>query len=83
MTATILQNWAQVSNYYVQEITLENVRAVDISTIDLIVDMTNYQQQLQQWSKIIKIETEEGKIKIYASQPTTIDLPIQMFVYTV
>ena len=83
MTATILQNWTQVSNYYVQEITLENVRAVDTSTIDLIVDMTNYQQQLQQWSKIIKIETEEGKIKIYASQPTTIDLPIQMFVYTV
>ena len=35
------------------------------------------------WSKIIKIETEEGKIKIYTSEPTTIDLPIQMFVYTV
>ena len=45
--------------------------------------MNNYQDQLKQWSKIIKIETEEGKIKIYASEPTTIDLPIQMFVYTV
>ena len=83
MTATILQDWTQVDNYYKQEIMLQNVRAVDNSTIDLVVDMTNYQDQLQQWGKIIKIETEEGKIKIYGSEPTTIDLPIQMFVYTV
>lgn len=83
MTATILQNWTQVDNYYIQEIALQNVRAVDNSTIDLVVDMNNYQDQLKQWSKIIKIETEEGKIKVYASEPTTIDLPIQMFVYTV
>ena len=82
-TATILQNWTQVDNYYTQEITLENVNAVDNSTIDLVVNMSNYQEQLQQWGKIIKIETDEGKIKVYASEPTTIDLPIQMFVYTV
>ena len=44
--------------------------------------MSNYKQQLQQWGKIIKIDTEEGKIKVYASEQTTIELPIQMFVYT-
>ena len=45
--------------------------------------MSNYKQQLQQWSKIIKIDTEEGKIKVYASEQTTIELPIHMFVYTI
>lgn len=63
MTATILQDWTQVDNYYIQEITLEDVKAVDNSTIDLVVDMTNYQQQLQQWSKIIKIEQKKERLK--------------------
>lgn len=63
MTATILQDWTQVDNYYIQEITPEDVKAVDNSTIDLVVDMTNYQQQLQQWSKIIKIEQKKERLK--------------------
>ena len=48
----------------------------------LLSAMLSTKQQLQQWGKIIKIDTEEGKIKVYASEQTTIELPIQMFVYT-
>ena len=80
--ATITTTWTSENNYYVQEIVVDGVTGIDSSTIDLIVDMSNYKQQLQQWGKIIKIDTEEGKIKVYASEQTTIELPIQMFVYT-
>ena len=78
----ITTTWTTENNYYVQEIVVDGVTRIDSSTIDLIVDMSNYKQQLQQWGKIIKIDTEEGKIKVYASEQTTIELPIQMFVYT-
>lgn len=81
-TATINHNWTQLENYYYTEVVVEGVKSINASTIDLIVDLTNFKEQLQQWNRIIRIDTEEGKIKVYASKPTTIDLPINMFVYT-
>lgn len=81
-TATINHNWTQLENYYYTEVIIEGVKSINASTIDLIVDLTNFKEQLQQWNRIIRIDTEEGKIKVYASKPTTIDLPINMFVYT-
>lgn len=81
-TATINHNWTQLENYYYTEVVVEGVKSINASTIDLIVDLANFKKQLQQWNRIIRIDTEEGKIKVYASKPTTIDLPINMFVYT-
>lgn len=81
-TATINHNWTQLENYYWTEVVVEGVKSINASTIDLIVDLANFKEQLQQWNRIIRIDTEEGKIKVYASKPTTIDLPINMFVYT-
>ena len=52
----ITTTWTTENNYYVQEIVVDGVTGIDSSTIDLIVDMSNYKQQLQQWGKIIKID---------------------------
>lgn len=83
--ATILaNNWTQVENkpYYYQDIKIENVKSINNATIDISIDLDNYKQQLQQWGRIIKINTQEGTIRVYASTPTEINLDIKMFVYT-
>lgn len=89
LTAALTQTWTQEENYYVQEITEfnglpagETVKATDTSTIDLNVDLSDYKNQLQEWSKLIKVETLDGLIRVYASKPTTMSLPVQIFLYT-
>ena len=39
------------NNYYVRNCS-RCVTGIDSSTIDLIVDMSNYKQQLQQWTRL-------------------------------
>ena len=76
--------WTQVEGktYYYQDIEIKNVKSINNATVDLSVDLDNYLNQLKQWGKIIKVNTQEGTIRVYASTPTEIDLPIKMFVYT-
>lgn len=81
--AEIGTTWTTVDNYVTQEIEVgDSVKSINGSTIDLKVDLDNYATQLTEWAKIIKIETQDNKIKVYASSATTITLPIQMYVYT-
>lgn len=89
-TATILKQddsetvWtkSETGDYYTQTITIQDISTINSSTIDLIVDLDNYETQLKEWGKIIKIDTKDNVITVYAENATTIDIPIQLYVYT-
>lgn len=80
--ATISPTWIGEAAPYIQEIAVDGILAGDDPITDLIIsdDYASAELQLEEWGKIYRIKTAEGKIIVYAKEPTTISLNIQMVV---
>lgn len=80
--ATISTTWSGTEAPYTQNITISGMSADDDDTplVDLIPSDTyaTAQSQLADWGKIYKITTAANQITVYATDKTTIALPIQL-----
>jgi hypothetical protein len=81
-TAIISPTWTGSAAPYTQEIAVAGLLEGDDPITDVIVsdDYTTAQLQLEEWAKIYRIEIAEGKLIVYANEPTTVSLNIQMVV---
>ena len=80
LTATISSTWTGEEAPYAQEIAVNGISKDDTPIIDLVAsdDFTTSQLQLEEWGKIYRVVTSDNMITAYATEPTTISLPIQL-----
>lgn len=75
--------WSGSSAPYTKTITISGVNMSDTPIIDVILDGYTFQEQndiLEEWSKIYRISTGVNNITLYATEPTTINIPITILV---
>lgn len=79
-TATITTTWTGSAAPYSQEIAVNGITADDNPVVDLTLSgvYLNDQTRLAEWGKIYRIVTAANKITVYATEPTTAELPIQL-----
>ena len=79
-TATITTTWTGAEAPYSQTISVQGILATDNPFVDVILDNTYSTAQAQQedFAKIFKITTSANAITVYASEQTTVALPIQL-----
>ena len=75
-------NWTYINSsaLYMQKIDLEAIKEVDypVVDIDLSEDYDTAVNELDSYSRILKILTFDGYIEVYATEPTSIDIKIFM-----
>lgn len=81
-TATIGTSWTRgENNEYIQEIVVDGILETDTLIIDLILsdDVETAKSQIEGWSNVSRVTTENGKIKVYCydTAPNT-EIPIQI-----
>jgi hypothetical protein len=81
-TATIGTTWAGDAAPYTQTITMSGIKTGDDPIVDLILsdDYDISQIQLEEWGKIYRITTSDDAITVYAEEPTSVILNIQLLV---
>lgn len=81
-TATIGTSWTRgANNEHIQEITIDGILATDTPTIDLVLNdnVEAAKSQIEAWSNVSRITTENGKIKVYCYDASpTVEIPIQI-----
>lgn len=81
-TVTIGTSWIQSENGgYTQEITVNGILETDTPTIDLVLsnNVETAKSQIEAWSNVSRITTDEGKIKVYCYNASpNIKIPIQI-----
>lgn len=70
--------WSKNSNYYVQQVNLNGITADDTPIIDIITSVSNFENELESYSKIFKITTSNNSISIYSSEAINIALTLQI-----
>lgn len=77
-TANWTSNTESSSTYYTQNVTVENILESDYPVIGIKLSdsYTTVIEELDSYSYIYKILTYDGYIKVYATNPTTVDLNI-------
>lgn len=75
-------SWTQdtTNSYYTQTVSLAEINASDTPSVDVVLsgNEDNIKLQIDEWAKILDIETQNGSIKFIADEPTTIVLIIQV-----
>lgn len=79
-TAQIGTVWTGSEAPYTQEIAVSGITATDRPIVDLLPSDTwsAAQTQIEEYGYIYRIETGAGKITVYAAEPTTVAMDIQM-----
>ena len=79
-TATIATTWSGSEAPYSQAITITGIIADDRPIVDVTMSgtFTTDQTRLAEWAKIYRIVTAADKITVYATEKTTVPLPIQL-----
>lgn len=82
-TNTIGTTWVGTDAPYTQEIDVTGMLSSYRPFVDVILtgEMVHDTAVLDEWSKILSIESKEGKVLFTASAPTTVDIVIQMEVF--
>jgi hypothetical protein len=78
--AAISPNWTGSTAPYTQEITITGITDNDKPIVDVTMSGTyaTDQTRFAEWGKIYRIVTTTNKIIIYATDKTTVMLPIQL-----
>ncbi len=81
-TATVGTSWTKgTSNEYTQEVTAPGILETDTPTIDLVLsdNVETAKAQIEGWSNVSRVTTEEGKIKVYCyDMAPEVEIPIQI-----
>lgn len=77
-TITTTTTWTKNSNYYVQQVDVNGITASDTPIIDIITSVSNFENELEAYSKIFKITTSTNSISIYSSEVVNIALTLQI-----
>lgn len=77
-TITTKTTWTKNSNYYIQQVTVNGITADDTPIIDIITSVSNFENELEAYSKIFKITTSANSISIYSSEAINIALTLQI-----
>ena len=79
-TAQIGTVWTGSEAPYTQEIAVSGITATDRPIVDLLPSDTwsTAETQIEEYGYIYRIETGAGKITVYAAEPTTVAMDIQM-----
>jgi hypothetical protein len=79
-TATITTTWTGSAAPYSQSITVTGITADDKPVVDLVFSGTyaTDQARLKDWGKIYRIVTAANSITVYATDKTSVELPIQL-----
>ena len=77
-TITTTTTWVKNSNYYVQQVDVNGITAGDTPIIDIITSVSNFENELESYSKIFKITTSDNSISIYSSEAINIALTLQI-----
>lgn len=79
-TATVTTAWTGSTAPYTQEIAVPGLLATDNPIVDPIysADLSTAEAEMEAYASIYRIETYDGKIKVYASAKTTTALTIML-----
>lgn len=77
-TITTTTTWIKNSNYYVQQVNVNGITADDTPIIDITTSVSNFENELEAYSKIFKITTSANSISIYSSEAINIALTLQI-----
>ena len=69
--------WTGTTPLYTQEVTCAGLLATDSVFVDVVTDV-NWEKQEIEYSKIVRVEVLNGKIKFYAKEKTASALSIKM-----
>lgn len=81
-TATIGTTWTGANAPYSQVVSVSGIKATDSPVVDLVPSSTyaTAETQLEDWGKIFNIVSGANQITVYATEQTTVSLPIQLLV---
>lgn len=79
-TDVLSSNWNGSSAPYTVDLTLSGIKSTDNPIVDLIVDSTlpTAQSEVENWSYVYKILTNDNVIKLFATEKPTVDLSLQL-----
>lgn len=77
-TFAIGTSWTGTSAPYTQTITVSGILSTDDPIVDLVTSITNYEKEIEEYAKIFKITTAEGKLTVYATAKTTTALTCKL-----
>lgn len=73
-------SWNGSSPPYTVDLTLAGIKATDNPIVDLVVSSTlaTAQSEVENWSYVYKISTNDGGIKLYATEKPAVNLSLQL-----
>ena len=79
-TDVLSSSWNGSSAPYTVDLTLSGIKSTDNPIVDLIVDSTlsTAQSEVENWSYVYKILTNDNGIKLFATEKPTVDLSLQL-----
>lgn len=78
LTASIGTTWTAEGAYFTQEVNVGSLLSTDNPIVDVVVTTSNYETALEEWAKIFKITSGNGKITVYATEATTTAITIAL-----
>lgn len=81
-TASIGTTWTGADAPFSQTVSISGIKATDSPVVDLVPSSTyaTAETQLEDWGKIFNIESGANQITVYATEQTTVALPIRLLV---
>lgn len=79
-TATVTTTWTGSAAPYYQDITVNGLLAADKPIVDIVPSSTfaTAEAQLEAWSAIYRMTASANKLRVYATEKTTVAVPIQI-----
>lgn len=76
--SNITTEWTaySIDGIYYQDVACDGITADDNPIIDLSPTLDNFDAELEAWSKIFRIDTYNGYLKVFASEPIETNLSI-------
>ena len=82
---TVGTAWTSETGYVKQEISVDGLVPGAVNIFDLDIQpgqMASAADYIDEWAKIIKCETQNGHVNIYATEVTTLQLSVVLGVVT-